>query len=118
MELLERITIMLGFPSQAYSFRKKIAFKSLECINSIETLGELSIRRAFFASIETLDFDMSKKILDISNRLKINFNTINRLNFYYELFTNKNFTKSFELLANEEEKKFIEFIKNFNKEDK
>ena len=51
LELLERITIMLGFPSQAYSFRKKIAFKSLECINSIETLDELSIRRAFFASI-------------------------------------------------------------------
>ena len=60
LELLERITIMLGFPSQSYSFRKKIALKSLECINSIETLGELSIRRAFFASIETLDFEMSK----------------------------------------------------------
>ena len=112
LELLERITIMLGFPSQSYSFRKKIALKSLECINSIETLGELSIRRAFFASIETLDFEMSKKILDIANKLKINFNTINRLNFYYELFTNKNFTESFELLANDEEKNFIEFIKN------
>lgn len=112
LELLERITIMLGFPSKSYSFRKKIALKSLECINSIETLDELSIRRAFFASIEALDFEMSKKILDISNRLKINLNTINRLNFYYELFTNKNFTESFKLLANEEEKNFIEFIKN------
>lgn len=112
LELLERITIMLGFPSKAYSFRKKIAYKSLECMSCVETLGELHIKRAFFASIEILDFDMSKKILDIATRIKINHNTINRLTFYYELFTNKNFTNSFEILANEEEKKFIEFIKN------
>lgn len=112
LELLELIIIMLGFPSQSYSFRKKIAFKSLECINCIETLDELSIRRAFFASIETLDFEMSKKIIDIANRLKINPNTLNTITFYYELFTNKTFTKSFELLANEEEKQFMKFIAN------
>ena len=73
LELLERITIMLGFPSKSYSFRKKIALKSLECINSIETLDELSIRRAFFASIETLDFEMSKPFAFLMDMSMPNF---------------------------------------------